>query len=90
MAEDKVADEQAEEEEGLSQAEKQAIIRRFEARIENGEFEGRPFHNVVKDELYPLLADGSLTEAEFSRLVRAWAQKNYPYDWEVRAFDRYT
>lgn len=75
-----------EEEEGLSEEERQAILEDFEARIEAGDFGGRPFHNVVREEIYPLLGEEALSAEEFSRLVRKWARRNYPKNWPVRSY----
>lgn len=75
-----------EEEEGLSEEERQAILEDFEARIEAGDFGGRPFHNVVREEIYPLLGEEALSAEEFSRLVRKWARQNYPKNWPVRSY----
>lgn len=77
---------QEDEEEGLSEEERRAIISDFAGRIEANEFEGRSFHGVVRSELYPLLAEGQLSADEFSRLVRKWAQQNYPLGWPVRSY----
>lgn len=87
--EEKEAQEQEseeEEDEGLSEEERQAIISEFETRIEANEFKDRSFHGVVRSELYPLLGKGQLSAEEFSRLVRTWAQQNYPKDWPVRSY----
>ncbi len=78
--------EEEEEEEGLSEEERKAILDRFEARIEAGDFGGRPFHNVVREEIYPLLGEEALSAEEFSRLVRKWARQNYPKSWPVRSY----
>ena len=86
MAEEEQENQEQEEEEGLSEEERQAIISKFESRIEANEFEGRSFHGVVRSELYPLLGEGKLSSEEFSRLVRKWAHKNYPKDWPVRSY----
>lgn len=79
-------DEQGGGAEGISPQERQRLLAQFESRIDSGDFEGRPFHNIVREELYPLLGEGDLEEEVFSRLVRKWASKNYPYDWPVRSY----
>lgn len=90
MADEEQAQDQAEqaeeEEEGLSEEERQAILEKFEARIEAGDFGGRPFHNIVREEIYPLLGEEALSAEEFGRLVRKWARQNYPKNWPVRSY----
>ncbi|MFP3853256.1 MAG: hypothetical protein ACLFWD_03060 [Anaerolineales bacterium] len=76
---------QKEQEEGISEEERERILSEFEAKIEAGDWGGRPFHNVVKEELYPLLGEEELAETEFTRLVQKWASKNYPHDWNSRS-----
>lgn len=79
-------EEQEQEEAGMSEVERQQVIEQFEAKIAAGGFADRPFHNVVKEQLYPLLGSGDLDQATFSRLVRKWAQANNPHDWETRSY----
>lgn len=86
---DKKAEQAAKDEEaegGISQQERQRLLSTLESRIDSGDFQGRSFHSVVRDELYPLLGEGEMEEEVFSRLVRKWARKNYPYDWPVRSY----
>lgn len=80
------AEEQEEQEQGISPQERERLITRFEGRIDSGEFEGHSFHGTVRKELYPHLGAGDLEEEVFSRLVRKWARKNYPHDWPVRSY----
>ncbi|MGA9532355.1 MAG: hypothetical protein WBR18_06525 [Anaerolineales bacterium] len=75
-----------EEETGMTEAERQRVLDQFEAKIESGGFAEQPFHNVVKEELYPLLGSGDLDQETFARLVRKWAKANNPHDWETRSY----
>jgi hypothetical protein len=86
MSEGTAAVQEQDEEAGMTEAERQQILDQFEAKIESGDFAGRPFHNVVKDQLYPLLGSGDLAPAAFARLVRKWAKTNNPHDWETRSY----
>jgi hypothetical protein len=74
------------EEQGMSQQEIERRLADLEAKIVANEFGGKPFHNVVKDEVYPLLGEQAITVDVFTRLVRKWARQNYPYDWQQRSY----
>lgn len=52
----------------------------FERRIDAGEFDRGGFHRFVQREIYPLLAEGALTEEEFARLVKRWSSRVDPYN----------
>lgn len=86
MPEDEKEGQEEQEEQGLSPEEREQILGDFEAKVESGDFGGRPFHNVVRQQLYPLLGEEQLSEEEFSRLVRMWAVSNYPFDWPKRSY----
>jgi len=87
MAEEQQPAAEAEvKEEGMSRAEIEQRLAAFEAKIEANDFDGRPFHNVVKEEVYPLLGEEALSTEVFQRLVRKWASRNYPYDWQRRSY----
>lgn len=77
---------QEKENEGVSQEELDQIIADFEAKIESGQFSGKSFHAVVKEELYPLIGEETMGLEQFTRLVQKWANKNYPHDWPSRAY----
>lgn len=79
-------EEQEELEESMSEAEKAALIESVESRIRTGDLDNATFHSFVVDELYPLLADGTLDQATFVNLVQAWAVRNYPYDWALKTY----
>jgi hypothetical protein len=72
------------EQKGFSQEEIDKVVAEFEARIESGDWSGKPFHAVVKEELFPLIGEGALNQRQFARLVQKWAGKNHPFDWPSR------
>ena len=59
---------------------KQPLLRAFVARINDGEFDpGRKdFHQFVVKEIYPLLADGTLTADDLAKLAQAYGVRANP------------
>jgi len=66
-------------------ANKQPILRAFITRIGNGEFDlvgGKDFHQFVVREIYPLLADGTLTVEDVEKITRVFSARADPYNKE--------
>jgi hypothetical protein len=62
-----------------------AVLRSLLQRVNSGEFDlgKKDYHQFVVKEVYPLLANGSLTVDDLERLTRAYAARNDPYNKET-------
>ena len=63
-------------------ASKLTILRGFAQRIAGGEFdpEQKDFHQFVVKEIYPLLANSTLTVDDLERITKAYSVRADPYN----------